>query len=113
MKVIFMGTPDFAVKPLRALAEAGYLTSLNDLDNVKDRMDSLASVTYDGDVVTDTAGVSILGTYYNKDLFAQAGIESEPQTWDEFLEDCKKLKDAGATAEIKAVYGFGYKMTVE
>ena len=25
----------------------------------------------------------------------------------------KKLKDAGATAEIKAVYGFGYKMTVE
>ena len=24
----------------------------------------------------------------------------------------KKLKDAGATAEIKAVYGFGYKMTV-
>ena len=25
----------------------------------------------------------------------------------------KKLKDAGATAEIKAVYGFGYKMIVE
>ena len=25
----------------------------------------------------------------------------------------KKLNDAGATAEIKAVYGFGYKMTVE
>lgn len=25
----------------------------------------------------------------------------------------KKLKDAGATAEIKAVYGFGYKMGVE
>lgn len=25
----------------------------------------------------------------------------------------KKLKDAGATAEIKAVYGFGYKMAVD
>ena len=25
----------------------------------------------------------------------------------------KKLKDAGALAELKAVYGFGYKMTVE
>lgn len=25
----------------------------------------------------------------------------------------KKLKDAGATAEIKAVYGFGYKMSAE
>ena len=29
------------------------------------------------------------------------------------VENYKKLKDAGATAEIKAVYGFGYKMTVE
>ena len=78
-----------------ALAEAGYLASLNDLDCVQGREDSLSSVTYDGDIVTQTAGVSILGTYYNKDLFKQAGIESEPQTWDEFLEDCKKLKDAG------------------
>ena len=25
----------------------------------------------------------------------------------------KKLKDSGATIEIKAVYGFGYKMVVE
>lgn len=25
----------------------------------------------------------------------------------------KKLKDAGATAELKAIYGFGYKMTVD
>ena len=78
-----------------ALAEAGYLASLNDLDNVQGREDSLSSVTYDGDIVTDTSSVAILGTYYNKDLFKQAGIESEPQTWDEFLEDCKKLKDAG------------------
>ena len=78
-----------------ALAEAGYLASLNDLDCVQGREDSLASVTYDEDIVTATSGVSILGTYYNKDLFKEAGIESEPQTWDEFLEDCKKLKDAG------------------
>ena len=28
-----------------------------------------------------------------------------------FLRDVKKLKNAGATTEIKAVYGFGYKMT--
>lgn len=78
-----------------ALAEAGYLTSLNDMDCIKDRMASLGSVTYNGDVVTASTGVSILGTYYNKDLFAQAGIEGEPQSWDEFLEDCQKLQDAG------------------
>lgn len=77
------------------LAEAGYLASLNDLDCVQGREESLASVTYEGNIVDLVAGVSILGTYYNKDLFAQAGIENEPQTWDEFLEACQKLQDAG------------------
>lgn len=78
-----------------ALAEAGYLTSLNDLECVKGREESLASVTYDGDIVTQSASVSILGTYYNKDMFSQAGIEDVPQSWDEFLDDCQKLQDAG------------------
>lgn len=35
--------------------------------------------------------------WYNKDLFAQAGIEKTPETWSEFLEDCEKLKAAGIT----------------
>ncbi len=77
-----------------ALAEAGYLASLNDLDYLSN-MPDLSAVTYDGNVVTATTGVSILGTYYNKDLFSKAGITEEPKTWDEFLADCKKLKDAG------------------
>lgn len=77
-----------------SMAEAGYLTPLNDLDCMAGRQD-LASVTYNGDIVTASNSISILGCYYNKDLFAQAGIEGEPQTWDEFLEACKKLQDAG------------------
>lgn len=35
------------------------------------------------------------GIFYNRDLFEQAGIEGEPQTWEELLEDCQKLQDAG------------------
>ncbi len=35
--------------------------------------------------------------WYNKDLFAQAGIEAVPTTWTEFLADCEKLKAAGIT----------------
>lgn len=35
------------------------------------------------------------GLFYNKDMFQKAGITGEPQTWDEFLTDCKKLKSAG------------------
>lgn len=35
--------------------------------------------------------------YYNKDLFAQAGIEAPPETWEEFEADCDKLLAAGIT----------------
>jgi len=38
--------------------------------------------------------------YYNKDMFAQAGIENPPQTWNEILDACAKLKAIG-------VNGFG------
>jgi raffinose/stachyose/melibiose transport system substrate-binding protein len=34
-------------------------------------------------------------TFYNKDLFNQAGITSVPKTWSEFLEACAKLKAIG------------------
>lgn len=33
--------------------------------------------------------------YYNKKLFAKAGITEEPKTYEEFLADAQKLKDAG------------------
>lgn len=33
--------------------------------------------------------------FYNKETFANAGIEEEPKTWEEFLDVCQKLKDNG------------------
>lgn len=77
-----------------SLAEAGYLASLNDM-KWSENMSDLSAVTYEDNIVTCTAGVSILGTYYNKDIFAECGITEEPQTWDEFLDVCAKIKDAG------------------
>ncbi|HEX2937322.1 MAG TPA: extracellular solute-binding protein [Ruminiclostridium sp.] len=35
--------------------------------------------------------------FYNKAVFAAAGISSAPRTWDEFLQDCQILKDKGYT----------------
>ncbi len=32
---------------------------------------------------------------YNPDLYAQAGIDAPPETWDELIADCGKLNDAG------------------
>jgi raffinose/stachyose/melibiose transport system substrate-binding protein len=41
--------------------------------------------------------MGMVGFWYNKALFSQAGIQAPPQTWTELLDDVKKLKDAGIT----------------
>ena len=41
--------------------------------------------------------LGMVGFWYNKDLFTQAGIEAPPATWEEFLEVVQQLKDAGIT----------------
>ena len=38
-----------------------------------------------------------VGFFYNKALFAEAGIEAPPATWEEFLGVVQQLKDAGIT----------------
>ena len=41
--------------------------------------------------------MGMVSVWYNKDLFAKAGIANTPTTWTEFLADVKALKDAGIT----------------
>ncbi|HSB02426.1 MAG TPA: extracellular solute-binding protein [Anaerolineales bacterium] len=41
--------------------------------------------------------MGMIGFWYNKDLFKQAGIDAPPTTWTELLDDVKKLKEAGIT----------------
>jgi raffinose/stachyose/melibiose transport system substrate-binding protein len=41
--------------------------------------------------------MGMVGFWYNKDLFAQAGIDAPPATWDELLADVTALKAAGIT----------------
>jgi raffinose/stachyose/melibiose transport system substrate-binding protein len=41
--------------------------------------------------------MGMVGFWYNKALFKQAGIDAPPATWTEFLADVKSLKDAGIT----------------
>ena len=55
------------------------------------------------DFIVNTAGYlnciveqpQIGGIFYNKDAFAEAGIETVPTTWAEFLDVCEALKAAG------------------
>lgn len=43
------------------------------------------------------------GYVYNPDLLAEVGYESVPETWDEFLELCAALQDAGITPFLEGV----------
>ncbi|MDD7370745.1 MAG: extracellular solute-binding protein [Firmicutes bacterium] len=61
------------------------------------RINPDTSATYgeDGKIYAYSPDAWIGGVFYNKNLFREAGIEQEPQTWDEFVDACKKLKDLG------------------
>lgn len=39
----------------------------------------------------------VIGYFYNKDLFAEAGIEAPAETWEEFFAQCDKLQAIGVT----------------
>lgn len=77
------------------LAKAGYLAPLTDL-KIMEKVGGagLESFNYNGEVYGVPGGVTILGTYYNKDVFKANGL-SVPTNWDEFLNVCETLKKAG------------------
>jgi raffinose/stachyose/melibiose transport system substrate-binding protein len=59
---------------------------------------SIGAVTYDGKVYGVPYKVEQVGFWYNKDLYAQAGVNAEEiRTWQDFLQAMQKLKDAGIT----------------
>ena len=57
----------------------------------------LGVYAYDGKQYGVPWDMGMVGFWYNKDLFAQAGIDAPPATWSEFLTDVQALKDAGIT----------------
>lgn len=67
----------------------------------------LNSVTWDGRLFGIPKYTDTIGVFYNKDLFAKAGITEPPKTWAEFTADAEKLTDPasnvyGATFSARA-----------
>lgn len=67
----------------------------------------LNSVTWDGRLYGIPKYTDTIGVFYNKDLFAKAGITEPPKTWAEFTEYAEKLTDPannvyGATFSARA-----------
>jgi raffinose/stachyose/melibiose transport system substrate-binding protein len=42
-----------------------------------------------------SGGPTVLLFFYNKDIFAEAGVTAPPENWASFLEVCEKVKNAG------------------
>ncbi|NMB90834.1 MAG: extracellular solute-binding protein, partial [Chloroflexi bacterium] len=83
-------------------AQAGLLKDITadlDKDGWRDTFSpgALGVYSFQGKNYGVPRDMGAVGFWYNKDLFAQAGIEAPPETWSELLEDVQMLKDAGIT----------------
>ncbi|MEV1246362.1 extracellular solute-binding protein [Nonomuraea sp. NPDC050022] len=58
---------------------------------------SLAAYQFDGKTYALPTDIGMVGFWYNKQLFAKAGITAPPVTWTQFLDAVKKLKASGTT----------------
>ncbi len=83
---------------MAAQADAGMLQDITaSIADWKDTINpgALSIYSYNGVQYGVPWDMGMIGFWYNKDLFAQAGISAPPTTWDEYLADVKALKAAG------------------
>ncbi len=79
-------------------AAAGLVQPIDDqIADVKDKINAagLSMANVDGKQYGLPYNLGVVGLWYNKDLFQQAGIAGPPATWDELLADVQTLKDKG------------------
>ncbi|XID92202.1 ABC transporter substrate-binding protein [Paenibacillaceae bacterium WGS1546] len=83
-------------------AKAGALMDIPIDDDIK-KINDYESLMLDGKLYTLQAYLQPhTQIFYNKDLFAQAGIDQLPRTWDELEEAAAKLQQAGITPFLTA-----------
>jgi len=94
------GTPAEAAK----LDKAGKLvdleaalTELDAIDNIAPSAISTIKKLYGGNMVMLPTQFNIEGIFYNKEIFAEAGVDV-PETWSDLLDAAKTFDDAGYTA---------------
>ncbi|CAM4317516.1 extracellular solute-binding protein [Paenibacillus alkaliterrae] len=78
------------------LIDGGYALDLTDQPFMSQMTEaSKGMFTRDGKTYAFSQAGWVGGIYYNKDLFAKVGVTEEPKTWQEFIDLCLKLKEAG------------------
>jgi multiple sugar transport system substrate-binding protein len=85
-------TADFASR--QALVNLDDYIARSSVVKLDDYVDAFKTfVTYDGHVWGLPIDGESTGLFYRKDMFAAAGIDAPPKTWDEFKADVVKLTD--------------------
>jgi multiple sugar transport system substrate-binding protein len=93
--LVAFDNPDFAL-----FSSRGAMLDLTDRVKASDVIKTdnyfqgpLNSVTWDGKLFGVPKYTDTIALFYNKDLFKKAGIAEPPKTWDELLDDARKLND--------------------
>lgn len=97
--ILMINNPDVPV-----YASTGALEPLANIGTFNKKGFSQGSInegTYNGKLYAVPSHAVTLALYYNKAMFAKAGIKSPPKTWAELRSDSKKLTHG-------SVYGFGF-----
>ncbi len=85
---------------LRQQVDAGLVRDITDMaGDINAQFSPSAAEVHqvDGKQYGIAYNASVTGLWYNKDLFAEAGLEAPADTWDGFLEQVQTLEDAGIT----------------
>lgn len=86
------------------LMDNGYVMDLTDepfMENISQANKDF--VSRDGKVYGQSISSWASGIVYNKDLLKQVGVDEPPAQWDDFLDLCQKLKDAGITPYLETI----------
>jgi raffinose/stachyose/melibiose transport system substrate-binding protein len=85
---------------LREQADAGLVQDITSLaSSCIDQLEpgAVSMMEVDGKLYGFPWDLGVVGFWYNKTLFAEAGIDAPPTTWSELLDDVQALEDAGIT----------------
>ncbi|MFF3607970.1 extracellular solute-binding protein [Streptomyces sp. NPDC002463] len=84
---------------LQQQVDAGLVEDLTDVLDWSSELTpvSLQAYQFGGRTYGVPYDIGMVGFWYNKKLFAKAGVTAPPATWAELLEDVRKLKAAGVT----------------
>ena len=92
---VALDMPDMYARMGEALYLDDVINSWKEDGSISDYQEStIESFTYDGHYIAIPYMVGYRGVFYRSDILSSSGVEKFPETWDELLDACAKIKEA-------------------